>query len=237
MDLGEAVRMFDAAKKAGRLLMEAFMYRSQPQTLRVMETVKSGAIGYLRLIRTSFCYRTRKIKGNVRFDRELGGGGLMDIGCYCINFARYFAGAEPTSIHAIAAFHPTGVDELAAGTLTFPNGIISSFTCGMSAHADNTAYICGSEGYIEIPVPWKAVANARFILTRGIEPKMDSPAVTGPPPREVVDIDVPGNLYGMEADEFAAAVLDGQTPRITAEDTLGNMRVLDEMRRQIGLEF
>jgi predicted dehydrogenase len=213
------------------------MYRSHPQTLAVMDAVKSGAIGQLRLIRTSFCYRTRKIEGNVRFVRELGGGGLMDIGCYCTSFARFLAGEEPKSVTAVANFHSTGVDELAAGTLVFPNGIISSFTCGMCAHADNTAYLCGTEGFIEIPVPWKPMPGSTFVITRGMEPKMDKPAGTSPPPREVRTVEFSGNLYGIEADDFAEAALDGARPRISREESIGNMRVLDEMRRQIGLEF
>jgi len=237
MNAAEAERMFDAARKSGRVLAEAFMYRSHPQTLAVIEAVQSGAIGQLRLIRTSFCFRTRKTEGNVRFVRELGGGGLMDIGCYCINFARLFAGGEPAAVHAVARFHPTGVDELAAGTLLFPNGIISSFVCGMCSHADNAAYLCGTEGFIEIPVPWKPEAGSKFIVTRGNEPKMDKPQSTSPPPRQVRTIDAPGNMYGIEADDFAAAVLDGEPPRISREDSIGNMRVLDEMRRQIKLEF
>lgn len=238
MDAAEAERMFDAAEQAGRVLMEAFMYRSLPQTLALVEIVRSGIIGKLRLIRTSFCYRTRKIEGNVRFVRELGGGGLMDIGCYCIDFARLFAGAEPSAVHAAANFHPSGVDELAAGTLVFPNKIVSSFTFGMCAQADNTAYLCGDEGFIEVPVPWKpGPDSSRFIVTGGIEPKMDHHKSAGPPPRDVRNIAAPGDMYGLEADDFAAAVLDGQRPRISREDSLGNMRVLDEMRRQIGLEF
>jgi xylose dehydrogenase (NAD/NADP) len=238
MNASEAEKMFDVADKAGCVLAEAFMYRSHPQTLALVETVRSGAIGQLRLIRTSFCYRTRSIDGNVRFARELGGGALMDIGCYCINFARLFAGAEPTAIHAVANFHSTGVDELAAGTLVFPNNIVSSFTCGMCLHADNTAYLCGSEGYIEVPVPWKpGPESSKFILTRGNEPKMDKPKSVAPPPREIRNIEAPGDMYQMEADDFAAAVLDGQPSRVSREDSVGNMRLLDETRRQIGLEF
>ncbi|MGD0389673.1 MAG: Gfo/Idh/MocA family oxidoreductase [Tepidisphaeraceae bacterium] len=237
MNAAEAVRMFDAAQKSGRVLAEAFMYRSHPQTLAVIQAVQSGAIGELRLIRSSFCFRTRKTEGNVRFVRELGGGGLMDIGCYCINFARLFAGAEPAAVHAVAKFHDAGVDELAAATLLFPNGTISSFTCGICAHADNAAYLCGTEGFIEIPVPWKPLPGSTFIVTRGNEPRMDKPQSTSPPPRQVHTIDAPGNMYGIEADDFAAAALDGQPPRISRQDSIGNMRVLDEMRRQIGLEF
>jgi D-xylose 1-dehydrogenase (NADP+, D-xylono-1,5-lactone-forming) len=238
MNAAEAERMFDAAGKAGKILMEAFMYRTHPQTLAVMEAVRSGAIGKVRLIRTSFCFRTRKIEGNVRFVRELGGGGLMDVGCYCINFTRLFAGGEPSVVRASATFHESGVDELAAGTLVFPAGIVSTFACGLCVQADNSAYICGTEGYIEIPVPWKPVAgSSKFIVTAGIPPKMDNPRSGGPPPRDVRIVEVAGDLYAMEADAFAGVVLDGKAPAVSRDDSVGNMRVLDEMRKQIGLVF
>jgi D-xylose 1-dehydrogenase (NADP+, D-xylono-1,5-lactone-forming) len=239
MNAAEAQGMFEAAGKAGKVLMEAFMYRTHPQTSAVMEAVRSGTIGKVRLIRTSFCFRTRKIDGNVRFVRELGGGGLMDVGCYCINFARLFAEGEPSSVQASASFHESGVDELAAGTLVFPDGIVSTFACGLCVQADNSAYICGTEGYIEIPVPWKPVAgSSKFIVTGGVPPKMDNPqSVAKPPARDVRAVDFSGDLYGIEADAFAGVVLDGNAPAVSQDDSLGNMRVLDEMRRQIGLVF
>src|SRR2546428_13775935 len=97
-DEAETQEIFDAARHAGKIVTEAFMYRSNPLTLAVKKAVESGIIGQLLLIRTSFCYRTNKIAGNIRFDRALAGGGLMDIGCYCVNFSRYFASEEPTRI-------------------------------------------------------------------------------------------------------------------------------------------
>ena len=235
---GEAERMFEAARRAGRVLMEAFMYRSHPQTQAVIDAVASGTIGALKLIRTSFCFRTRRIEGNIRFSRELAGGALMDIGCYCTDFSRLFAGAEPTGMHVAGHLHESGVDDFAAGTLAFPGGIVASFTCGMSVQADNTAYLCGSEGFIEVPVPWKPTqGNSGFSIVRGIPPLMDRPAAAQPaaPPRERRDIPVDQHLYAIEADDFAATVLDGQPPRITPDQSLGNMRVLDALRKQLGI--
>lgn len=238
VDAAEAQEMFDAARRSGRVLLEAFMYRSNPLTLAVKNAVDTGAIGQLRLIRTSFCYRTHKFAGNIRFSAELAGGGLLDIGCYCVNFARHFAGEEPSRVTASAHFHETGVDDLVSGTLQFPGGVLASFTCGMIAHADNTAYLCGSDGFIEVPVPWKPPADeAIYVVARGTPPKMDGPVRPPAAARETVRVSVPGELYGMEADDFAATVLDGATPRVTEQDTLGNTRVLDRIRREIGLDF
>jgi len=240
----EAEEMFDAAERAGRMLVEAFMYRSHPQTLEIMSAVKRGDIGELRLIRTSFCFCSTKIAGNIRFNSELAGGSLMDIGCYCINFSRLFAGCEPESVHAIGRIHSSGVDESAAGTLRFPNGVLASFTSGMRLHADNTAYLCGTEGYIEIPWAWKPPADgATYVVTRSIPPRQDvAPSAlpsrtSGSAPRDVRRLPATGPLYAIEADDFAATVLDGQPPRLDRRDTVGNMRVLDEMRRQIGLKY
>jgi predicted dehydrogenase len=238
----QSEEMFDVAGRKGLVLIEAFMYRAHPLTHALIETVKSGAIGEVRLIRTSFCYRTTKVANNIRFDADLCGGALMDIGCYCINFSRLFGGGEPDVIHAAGKLHPSGVDELAVGHMQFPNGILASFTCGMSVQADNTAYICGTDGYVETPVPWKPPLNgATFAVARGIPPRQDQPDAKAPglapaPPRDVRTIDAGKELYALEADDFAATVLDGKPPMLTRQDTVGNMHILDEMRRQVGVK-
>lgn len=232
----QAAEMFDAARHAKRVLVEAFMYRSHPLTHAVIDAVRGGEVGQVRLIRTSFCYRTTRVDENVRFRTELGGGGLMDVGCYCINFSRLIAGEEPDEVQATAHFHrESGVDDVVAATMRFPSGVVASFTCGMSVHADNTAYVCGTDGYIEVPVPWKPPAQqAAYTVARSTPPKMDLAAGAATrPPRETRLIDANMELYALEADDFAATALDGRPPAVSAADTLGNMAVLDEIRRQI----
>lgn len=239
-DTAEGEEMFDAAEKLGLVLIEAFMYRAHPLTHAVMDSLRRGDIGELQLIRTSFCYRTSKVDGNIRFDPSLAGGALMDIGCYCINFARMAAGAEPASISVIGLKHKGGVDRVAAGTMLFPRGIIASFTCGMSVQADNTAYLCGTEGYIEVPIPWKPpMTGATFNVVRATPPRMDQAgleatrSVPNSGPRQTYSVDANMELYGVEADDFAATILDGKPPMMSRQETIGNMRVLDEMRRQV----
>lgn len=235
----EAEEMFDVAERAGRVLVEAFMYRSQPFTLAVADVVGAGAIGRLKIIRTSFCYRTLNTTSNIRFSADLAGGALMDIGCYCINFSRFFAGAEPTECSAVGHLDASGIDDYCSATMRFENGVIASFTCGMTVQADNTAYLCGDEGYIEIPIPWKPPSmGATYTVARSTPPRMDQAqsAKPAPPPREMRTIDAGSDLYAIEADDFAAAVLDGATPRISRADSLGNMRVLDTLRRQLGVK-
>ena len=168
----------------------------------------------------------------------------MDIGCYCLNFSRLVAGAEPTTAHAVGTLHPRGVDESAVAVLGFPGGVLGSFTCGMAIQADNTAFICGTDGYIEIPVPWKPPPEkAEYRVVRGTPPKMDSPGAAGAAPvsltpaRQVRHVSAGKELYALEADDFAAAVLEGTRPRLDRRDSVGNMRLLDELRRQVGVAF
>lgn len=231
----EAEEMFDAAEKAGRKLVEAFMYRSHPQTLAVMEQVRGGAIGDVRLIRSSFCYYTAKPGGNIRFSKELAGGALMDIGCYCVDFSRLVAGAEPIKATAVAQLFETGVDVAAAGSLEFPGGVLASFTCAMNTHADNTAYICGTEGFIEIPVPWKPPKSATFQIRRSAPPRMDGPGGSAKPTPPQMQVQVEKDLYALEADDFALAIAGKLPPRLTRADSLGTMRLLDTLRKQVGV--
>jgi predicted dehydrogenase len=243
INAAEAREMFAASQSAGKVLVEAFMYRSHPLTLAIVEAVRRGDIGELKLIRSSFCFHTTKIAGNVRFSSELFGGSLMDVGCYCINFSRLHAGCEPDRMSAAGKIHSSGVDEMAAGMLGFPNGMLASFACGMTVHTDNTAYLCGSEGFIEIPIPWKPPSDeAIYIVSSATPARMDqagktAAALPGSQPREVRKVPVGGALYGIEADDFAATVIDGRPPRLSADDSIGNMRVLDELRRQVGVKF
>jgi predicted dehydrogenase len=234
--LARAQEMFEAARRAGKVLIEAFMYRAHPLTQAVIEAVNSGVIGNVRLIRTSFCFKVSKWQGNIRFDPGLDGGVLMDVGVYCTNFARLFAKSEPDRVHVFHRRHGSGVDDIIAGMLGFPNGVLASFSCGMTVHADNTASICGDEGYLEIPVPWKPPSKgATFTIARSTPPKMEGAGVKVPPPREIRTIGDVGELYALEADAFADTVLDGAPPFVTAEDTLGNQKVLDELRRQMSM--
>jgi predicted dehydrogenase len=230
--------MFEAARLGGRVLVEAFMYVSHPQTAAVLKAVRDGVIGQLRLIRTSFCYRTTRLDGNIRFDASLCGGALMDVGCYCTHFARLLAGQEPMQVAAFATLHEaTGVDVATSGAMRFASGVLATFSCGMTTQCDNTAHICGTDGYIQIAWPWKpSRQTAGYTIAHSVPPRQDR-GISTAQPGQAVSLQTPGDLYALEADDFAAAVLDGAPPRLTEPDTLGNLRVLDEIRRQIGLKY
>jgi xylose dehydrogenase (NAD/NADP) len=233
----EAREMFSAAKSAGKTLVEAFMYRAHPQTREVLEKIRGGAIGDVKLIRTSFCYRTTRIDGNIRFDPALAGGALMDIGCYCINFSRAIANADVVDVQASGTLHERGVDELVVGNLKFANGVVASFTCGMRVQADNTAYVCGTEGFMEIPWPWKPQPRgAKYWIKRSAPPRQDG-GKTETPPAEEFEVNAGMDLYAVEADDFAETISRGREPMVSEEETMATMKVLDQMRKQVGVKL
>lgn len=237
----DAAAMFDAAQRTGRVLIEAFMYRTHPLTEAVVQAVRSGVIGELRIIRASFCYRMQSIAGNTRFDPALGGGALLDIGCYCVGYAQLLTAAQPEAVHAVGHVHDAGVDDYAAGVLRFPGGVVATFTCGMTAQADNGLHLGGTDGFLDVPVPWKPPPrNAVYIVRGQRPPKIDSPGKNSPPAAptdETHCVDSPGELYALEADAFADVVARQRDPFVTPEDTLHNLRALETMRRQLGLAY
>lgn len=236
-NLAQAVLMFDAADRMGRVLVEAFMYRAHPLTQAYMKEIRQGAIGELRLLRCSFNYCTRRVEGNVRFSPDLHGGSLMDIGTYCTSLAILAAdGAMPTTVRAAGHKHDTGVDDQAAGVLMFDSGMIASFTCGMTAHSNNAAYFCGTDGLIEVPWPWKPPEPvSQYSLRTMTAPRQDQAPTSPTQVTREVSIEVP--LYGHEADAFADVVFDGAQPFMPREHSLTNQRLLDELRKQVGLGF
>lgn len=217
----EAAEMFAAAEDSGKVLIEAFMYRTHPLIQRLIEFVRGGGIGELRLMRANFTFARPAGADDARYDPTQGGGSLMDVGCYCVNFARAVAGTEPVGVSSTAHLHPLGVDDYAAGTLTFPGAFLATFTCGMTVASDPVTHIAGSEGRIAIDSFW--FGKNGFTVTRpdGTVERHESPVMLP--------------LYALEADAFATTVSGKTPPWIAKEDTLGNMRVLDELRRAAGV--
>jgi predicted dehydrogenase len=228
----EAAEMFDTADRCGKLLVEAFMHRSHPLTHAYMQAIRDGQIGTVKLVRASFCYAVGSTENNIRFDADLAGGAIMDIGCYCLDFARMVVGEDPTALHGVGHVHDTGVDDYAAATLRFPGGAVATLTCGMTVQATNAALVGGDQGHLTVPIPWKPpTQNATFILDGQIKPKQDTTAPQRQ--RQEITVDAHGPLYGMEADDFAAAVQDGAEPRVTRADSMGNMKWLAAWRDQV----
>ncbi len=235
---GEAMVMIQAARRAGVLFMEAFMYRCHPQTAKVVELVRSGAIGEVRLISAGFGFRSDYAPESRLWKNALGGGGILDVGCYPMSFARLVAGAatgapfaEPVEVTGSGQLHPeSGVDICATATLRFASGILAQLSTAIGVAIDNAARIFGTEGFIEVPHPWVVMKSGGGQVIR-----LQRRGASAP---EIFEIDAP-NVYALEADAFAEALRSGAraVPAMPPEDTLGNLAALDRWRRAIGLEY
>lgn len=150
LNAAECEEMEAAAKENGVRLMEAFMYRFHPQTEKVLDLLREGAIGAPRLIYAAFTFRLRD-RDNIRLNAELGGGALMDVGCYCVNVCRTLAGCEPVRAQAFARWGGTGVDEQTVGTLEFEDGLQAQFSCGLFLERREFYQVAGPDGYLEVP--------------------------------------------------------------------------------------
>ncbi|MFD1676165.1 Gfo/Idh/MocA family protein [Alicyclobacillus fodiniaquatilis] len=208
----EAEAMRQACERAGVQLAEAFMYRYNPRNERIKEVLRSGEIGEIRGIHSSFTFNNTGNRNNVRFKREWGGGSIYDIGCYPISAARLFLEQEPeaATVHAFFSDTHGDVDMMASGLIEFQGGVALTFDCAMWAAPRNTLEILGSEGCIYMS---PAFGGHDFTVTT----KGESRIVATP---EV-------NQYALQADRFADGVF-GDTPLLfPPSDAVNNMRVID----------
>ena len=208
----EVERAFGAADRAGRILMEAFMYRHHPQTKRLAELVREGAIGELRLVRSSFSFPLYD-ETNVRLRPELDGGSLMDVGCYCVSGSRLVAG-EPLTVSAHQVVGPTGVDVRFAATMSFPGGALAHFDCGLDLANRGELEAVGSEGTIVVRDPW-LIREAALELRRGGD-------------LELVEIENP-NRYQLELENLAGAIRGEEEPLLGRDDALGQARAIEAL--------
>ena len=233
----EAMAMVQAAREHDVFLMEAFMYRCHPQTAKLVELIRSGAIGQVRMIQASFSFRAGDNPESRLLKHELAGGGILDVGCYPVSASRLIAGvalgkgfADPVDVQGMGYLGKTGVDEYAAATLRFPGDIIAQVATGVRLTQDNVLRVYGTEGFITVPNPWIPARDGGTVKI------MLHPA--GKAPEEIeVESDVP--LYGIEADTVAAnlAARQAASPAMSWDDTLGNMATLDRWRKAMGLTY
>ena len=224
----EVMAMVETAHFHNRFLMEAFMYRAHPQTAKVMELVRDGAIGDVRQISASHGFASTFNPQSRLHSNELAGGGILDVGCYPVSMARLVAGEEPDEVVGFANLGETGVDRWASALLRFPSGLIAQVATGVSLNLDNTVSIFGSKGAIHIDSPWfGAGADGRwsFQLTRGGKGETVSGRAK--------------QTYVLEVDAVARALAAGQveSPCMTWQDSLGNARVLDRWRHAVGVSY
>ncbi|MFJ6044596.1 aldo/keto reductase [Brachybacterium paraconglomeratum] len=228
---GTTMALLDLAARSGKVLLEAYMYRFHPQTVRVLELVTEGAIGELVHVDASFAFDTGSRSGRL-FDTATAGGGILDVGCYPLSLARFVAGAavgrpsvEPASLTGRGTIGETGVDEWAVAELSFPGGATASLRTGVRLADPQSATITGSRGVIRLSDPW-GLGEEQVI-------ELD---VVGEEPRR---LEIPrASAYALEADALVrAARKGGEVPELTAESSLGQARALDAWREELSLRF
>ncbi len=236
MHFGEAAAVVDAAERHDVFLMEAFMYRCHPQTAKLVKLIQEGAIGEVQLIEATFAFRAGMDLDRRTLNHTLGGGGILDIGCYPVSMARLLAGVargkpfeNPTSVTGAGVIgSESRVDEWAVACLRFPGNVLAQLTTGVRFSGRNTVRVHGTEGWIEVPEPW-VVSRDGGRSTIHVHPS------NGKPKRLSVQSRRP--LYAIEADTVAKHIKDREAPHISRDDTLGNMQVLDQWRQAIGLVY
>ena len=204
-------------------LMEGFMYRFHPQNVYAMKLVKDGAIGDVREVRAHLSVDIMAhAKGNVRFDKQLGGGSLLDMGCYAVNAARSFLG-EPVAAQASFDVDPkTGVDLAATAILEFAGGRTALISCSFKAGGQGFYQVIGTEGIIDVP--------RAFIPGMGSRVAEGLVIISDPDGRRSEKTFRAANHYRLMAEAFAEAVLSGKPVPYPPEDAVDNMRALDAIR-------
>ncbi len=222
LDAAEARHLADAAARHPQLkVMEAFMYRHHPQWQRTKELVDSGAVGELRAIQSTFAYFNDDPR-NVRNQADIGGGGLMDIGCYCISLARFLFGREPERVAGTMKIHPDlRIDVLTSGTLDFGIGT-STFICSTQMAPHQHVDVFGTTGKIAIDIPFNAPPDRPTTIHHTSDNRTRTITL------EKAD------QYTIQGDLFSQAVLNDTPVPTPIHDAVSNMVVIDAVRKSAG---
>ena len=195
-------------------VMEAFMYRFHPQWQKTKSLVETGALGRLRTIKSVFSYYNDD-PDNIRNKPEMGGGALMDIGCYCISLSRFLFGSQPQSVSARIKRDPDfGIDRLTSGVMEFDGGT-SIFTCSTQLVPDQGVTIYGTEGKLEIEIPFNAPPDkpTRIWLTQnGTTEEIEFPVC---------------DQYTRQGDAFARSILNDTEVPTPLSDATANMKTIE----------
>jgi predicted dehydrogenase len=215
-DPAQAERAFDAADAAGRILAEAFMWRHNPQTARLLRLLEDGAVGEVRLVRAAFSFPLRR-EGDPRLDAALDGGALMDVGCYCVSGARLVAG-EPLEVSAMQV-PASGVDLRLAATMRHAGGVLTTLDCAFDLPDRAELEVAGSAGVVTLRDPWHARSGELELVRDG--------------EREVVAVE-PADSYRLQLENFAAAAAGEAAPLLGREDALGQARAIAAIQASAG---
>ena len=210
----EVEEAFDAAEQAGLVLMEAFMYRHNPQTARLQELVGSGAIGTLQLVRAAFSFPLADA-ANVRLNAALDGGSLMDVGCYCVSGARLLAG-EPERVYGEQVVGESGVDVLFSGTMRFHGGVIAQLDCGLRMPNRDELEAVGDAGSVFLDDPWHCRTPVLRLRREGGDEEIAVEAA---------------DSYRLELENVSDAIRGDAAPLLGREDAVAQARAIEALYR------
>jgi predicted dehydrogenase len=214
LSVDEVDAISEAAEKYGKVVAEAFMYRTHAQSLKVKEIVDSGRLGRIKLIHGSFTFVMTK-PDDYRWNPEMGGGGLWDVGCYPLSFMRMVLAAEPTEVYGGEIIGPTGVDDVFTAQLRFPEDIFAQFDCSIKIPFHVFMEVIGEKGTLIIPKPFNPGLREKLFLIHA--DKNETIEVKGSPP------------YVSEVEDMADAVLLGKPPRVSLADSRGNVAAINAL--------
>ncbi len=215
---GECLEMEAAARANDVKIMEAFMYRFHPRTDLVIQMVRGGKIGELRMIRSAFSFRLTKPE-NIRLKPELGGGALMDVGCYCVNVSRSVAGEEPAEVQAWASWGATGVDVEMAATLRFASGVVAQFDCALTMERREAYEVVGTEGSLFVSSAFLPGTNDVIVEEHHGRDRNTRHAIQG------------ADEYRLMVEDFADCVIHNRPVRYPVVEAARNMQVIEALYR------
>jgi predicted dehydrogenase len=236
LSVEEVDRMADAARQNGVILQEAAMYRFHPQTLKVRELVRQGAIGDLRFIRGIFHISIPVDPGDIRFsfNSQQGGGSLWDLGLYPLGFARFITGAEPAEVFGCQEQGDEQVDLTFAGLLRFPAGVLAQISSSFQMLAQWEVELLGTQGIIHLDTPYLAQRKTGVSQVRIFRGDPTVRQMFGDS-REDLHIETLTydriDPYGYEVEGMTAAILDGHSPVIPLEESRANVAALTALHR------
>jgi predicted dehydrogenase len=235
----ETTAVVEAARANDVFLMEGYMYRCHPQTEKLVELIREGVIGEVRMIQADFAYDFPFDATSRVLDHDLAGGGILDVGGYPVSMARLIAGVargedydDPVQVTGVGYIGPVSrVDEYAFALLAFESGIVAEVGTGVQLELENVVRVYGSEGWILVPSPWIPTQDggtSTIVVHRH----------GGPGPQEIA-VETEDGPWLLEARTMTAHLADRQPPppAMGWDDSLGNMRALDMWRESIGLLY
>jgi xylose dehydrogenase (NAD/NADP) len=210
----EVERAFDVAEREGRVLAEAFMWRHHPQLARARELLAAGDVGELRVIRAAFAHFAAD-PDDIRLQADLEGGGLMDVGCYCVSGCRALASAAPERVYAevIPGGHG-GVDVALTATLRFPGDVLAHFDCGVSYLGGDHLEAVGTDGSLFLDDPWHGREPVIELRRNGSVERIEAGSA---------------NSYALELADFEAAVRGQHDPLLGRADAVAQARVIEAL--------